>query len=351
MADGGSIPQPSIMAYSGRGVYCWWLIHDDGTTKAARCHDHLIARHGLYTRLQRELYERTKHLAADRNALDAPHFFRVPGSIHRKAGREVRYMLLAGSDGIAASYTLAALAKHLDVPARLETHTTPAAIGAGTSYPNRRKGAQAQAQKYIDEFVTLEAYRGGFSQGTRRAAIEFLCVQMQKARYSPPEIRAAAERLQAACNPPEPDSHYTPGKVADEVINRLYEPMNTRMPTWAKRLKITETEVTDLRLSILVPTQCSHLKPAAPPKVSKRDIWLDMVEEHVRELMLAHPGCVPSINDVHKLITARGVRRSRSSVATDITTLQNEKRIPQVARSPSGRPRKQKPASKTDPPP
>ena len=350
MADGGTIPQPSIMAYSGRGVYCLWLIREDGMEpQAVTCHDYLIARDGLWTRLQHELYERTKHFAADRNSLNASHKFRVPGSIHSKAGREVRYMLLTGSNGIVPSYTLAALAKHLDVPARLETHTTPAAIGAGTAYPNRRKGAQAQAQKRIDEFVSLEAYRGGFSQGTRRAAIEFLCVQMQKADYPPPKIRTAAERLQAACNPPEPDSHYTPGKVADEVINRLYKPMNTKMPTWAKRLKITETEVTELHLTNLVPTQCSHPKPDAPPKVSKLEIYLTMVEEHVRELMLAHPGCVPSINDVHKLITERGVVRSRSSVATDIKTLQNEKRIPQVARAPSGRPRKRKPASRPGP--
>ena len=355
MASGGSIPKPSVLAYSCRGVYCLWLIHDDGTTKAARCHDHLIARNGLYTRLQRELYERTKHLAADPKARDVTRVFRVPGSVHSGVDREVEYMLLAGRDGFAASYTLHELAAALHIPQRLAAPLRAPQIGTVDDgvkrYPNRRNGAQAQAQKYIDEFVTLEAYRGGFSQGTRRAAIEFLCVQMQKARYSPPEIRAAAERLQTACNPPEPDSHYTPGMVADKVIDRLYEPMNTKMPTWAKRLKITETEVTDLRLSILVPTQYSHLKPAAPPKVSKRDIWLDMVEEHVRELMLAHPGYVPSINDVHKLITERGVVRSRRMIGYDIEVLQNAKRIPQVARKTSGRPRKQKTAQESPGPP
>lgn len=77
--DAKSIPRPSVVTFTGRGLAAIWLI--DPLPKKARsrwsaCLSCLI---GLF-----------RHLGADSACSDAPRVFRVPGTTNLKAGREVR---------------------------------------------------------------------------------------------------------------------------------------------------------------------------------------------------------------------------------------------------------------------
>jgi len=172
LADTGVIPQPSIMARSGRGVYLFWLLRDErDPDKLPHAWPEKIE---LYKSCNRALNERLRAhaLPADPAAIDAARVLRVPGSIHRKALARVRYVIQLDDHGRGFVYTLPELAAALDLqaldgdlpdqtrrlarPAQYRKVRTPGAA------PLRSHGAQALNALRAQDLLTLQAHRGGF---------------------------------------------------------------------------------------------------------------------------------------------------------------------------------------------
>ena len=172
LADSGVIPQPSIMARSGRGVYAFWLLRDDKDPhKLPHAWPEKIE---LYKACNRALNERLRNhkLPADTRAIDAARVLRVPGSIHRTALRRVHYVIQADENGRGFVYTLPELATFLELPAPgggLPEHTRAHAlpvqyrkVKAPGSSPLRSYGALKLNALRAQDLLTLQAHRGGF---------------------------------------------------------------------------------------------------------------------------------------------------------------------------------------------
>jgi len=75
---GHSIPVPTFIIDSGRGLYLIWQINE-GAEALPR-----------WNRVQKYLYEQLKALGADSSALDAARVLRVPGSVNSNNGEKVK---------------------------------------------------------------------------------------------------------------------------------------------------------------------------------------------------------------------------------------------------------------------
>ncbi|MFD1342957.1 hypothetical protein [Litorisediminicola beolgyonensis] len=95
--DAKSIPRPSVVIFTGRGLAAIWLIDPLPKKARARWSACLSCLIGLF-----------KHLGADSACSDAPRVFRVPGTTNLKAGAEVRTI-----DGTLLRYPFDALADRI----------------------------------------------------------------------------------------------------------------------------------------------------------------------------------------------------------------------------------------------
>lgn len=172
LADAGFIPQPSIMARSGRGVYLFWLLRD--VKDPARLPHAWPEKVQLYKACNRALNERLRAhlLPADPAAIDAARVLRVPGSVHRKALRRVTYVIQLDQDGRGFVYTLPDLAAALDLPApggelpeKVRELAKPAqwrrVKNPGTA-PLRSHGPKALNALRAQDLLTIQQWRGGF---------------------------------------------------------------------------------------------------------------------------------------------------------------------------------------------
>lgn len=79
---GKTMPMPSFIIQSGKGLYLIWLIDSPPASTLP-----------LWNVIQRYLYEQLKELGADRKCLDCTRILRVPGSINSKNGAMVKTIL------------------------------------------------------------------------------------------------------------------------------------------------------------------------------------------------------------------------------------------------------------------
>jgi len=172
LMDSGAIPQASLVARSGRGIYLLWLLRDEkDPNKLQHAWPEKVE---IYKAINRALNERlrTHDLPADSQAIDAARVLRVPGSIHRKVNRRVRYWIRADEGGKGFVYTLPELAAFLELPALdgdLPNGTRALAKPAQYrkvknpgSAPLRSHGPLALNALRAQDLLTLQQYRGGF---------------------------------------------------------------------------------------------------------------------------------------------------------------------------------------------
>ena len=97
----GVIPQPSIVAGSGRGLWVYWHLLDPATGKPPEWSG---PKKLVYRRVQEAINGRLTDLGAE--AKDAERYTRVPGSVNGKSGQPVRYWPQYGGDGQVLAYTM-----------------------------------------------------------------------------------------------------------------------------------------------------------------------------------------------------------------------------------------------------
>src|SRR5215211_1748671 len=96
----GLLAQPSMLQFSGRGLWAFWLLRDEqdpGTTPFANADN-------------RELWTAFPSLKLDRTAGEFTRVTRLHGSLNPAADRRVRYVLLPGPAGEPIRYSLEELA-------------------------------------------------------------------------------------------------------------------------------------------------------------------------------------------------------------------------------------------------
>lgn len=276
LADKGIIPQPSIMARSGRGVYLLWLLKDEkDPKKPPAAYPEKIQ---LYKACNRKLNERIreKSLPADRGAIDAARVLRVPGSVHRKTGRRVEYVVQLDQTGQGFVYTLREIASFLDVPAvesALPDSTRALAKppqyrrtkSPGTA-PLRSKGYKALHALRAQDLLTIESWRGGFKRrgekypdGStspgRRRILTMYAGFLRGAKEPLEETEKSVKAMAVNMDPPYPSDPPDEDPPIIKIVEDVYKANQRKWSTetLCKYLGVTDNVARNLNLQTIRP--------------------------------------------------------------------------------------------------
>jgi hypothetical protein len=325
MMDNGDLPQASIIARSGRGLYLLWLLCD-AENRRLPVRTLPKANVALMEACNKELNRRLLHLAADKGAFDSTRLCRIDGSWHSGAQRRVTYLEQIPPDmplgyiqrdetGRHYVYTLAEMATALSIP------TSPTALADGTQAllepsskwkrgPTKNPGSKPEMAVYrqrlhakrVDDLLALEQYRvrqtgKGYAQkGTRYpdgfcadvyGRCSVLTIYTENLRGSgSDQATALAEvrRMAANCNPPWPDPD-KPGESVEEIIRSVYGKPYTRNhsnETLCRRLGITAALAEELHLESIIPPDLKARRKAETPT---RDQYTEMRRAALLELV------------------------------------------------------------------
>jgi len=353
LADAGVIPQPSIMARSGRGVYLFWLLRDDKEpTKLPHAWPEKIE---LYKACNRALNERLRNyeLPADANALDAARVLRVPGSIHRKAAQRVGYVIQADDDGKGFTYTLPELTQFLDLPSahsdlpdatrKLAKSPQYRKVENKGSAPLRSNGTKALNALRAQDLLTVHTWRGGFAgrgteypDGTISRGRKFMLTLYANFLHGAKLDQAAAvDALQSMADgmaPRWPDQPDDP--TPEELIAIEYAEVKRRRwknVTLCKLLGITAEVGRELDLKTIIPDDLKQERDKARPL--QKDMIAarrDFARQHIEKYGVV---TARKLANVYK---AAGIKGANHETANqDLNELGYK-----VTRSKGGRPRK-----------
>jgi hypothetical protein len=293
LADSGVIPQPSIMAHSGRGVYLFWLLHDpkDPTKPPDAWPDKILR----YKDVNRALGERLRshRLPADPLAHDAARVLRMPGSIHRKALRRVKYVIQLDENGKGFTYTLPELATMLELPpapgGELPEKTRALAqppqyrkVKNPGSAPLRSAGPKTLNALRAADLLTIQAWRGGFlkrgmkypdghSSPGRRLMLAIYADFLKGSRENPAAALKALHDMAANMKPPYPSDPPDQDPPIEDIIKAAYSrPVRKwKNEKLCKLLGITEEVARSLELQTIRPPAVAHEADLARPHKSE----------------------------------------------------------------------------------
>lgn len=308
LADAGVIPYPSIMARSGRGVYLFWLLRDEKEPdKLPHAWPEKVQ---LYKACNRALNDRLRAhaLPADPKAIDAARVLRVPGSIHRKALRRVRYVIQLDDHGRGFVYTLPELAAALDLPAldgdlpeatrKLARPAQWRRVKTPGAAPLRSHGALALNALRAQDLLTLQAHRGGFlkrgakypdgsTSPGRRFMLTLYANFLRGSGAIPAAALDALRSMAANMLPPWPDDPGDPTPAA--LVAEEYATVRRRRwnnTTLCALLGISADLARQLELKTIRPLDVAHDADQARP------LQADMIQERrewLRDYIHAHP--------------------------------------------------------------
>ena len=294
LADLGIIPQPSIMARSGRGVYLFWLLRD--VKDPARLPHAWPEKIELYKACNRALNERLRShlLPADPAAIDAARVLRVPGSIHRKALRRVTYVIQLDQNGKGFVYTLPDLAAALDLqapggelPEKARELAKPLQYRRTKhpgSAPLHSLGTKALNALRAQDLLTIQTWRGSFlkrgvkypdghSSPGRRFILTLYTEFLKGSNVDKAAALAALQDMAANMLPLWPDE---PGDPTPESLIEAAYSTTARKWTNAKLcqvLGITEDVARELDLQTIRPPAVAREADQARP------LQADLVQE------------------------------------------------------------------------
>ena len=277
LADTGEIPHPSMMAASGRGVYLFWFLRDEkDPAKLPHAWPEKIQ---LYKKCNEALGERLKKCGLPADAVyDAARVLRVPGSVHRKTGRRVGYIIQAQLDlaGQGFFYTLREMADFLGIPAAISE--LPAAtrtlakhpktrrretINPGTA-PRRIKNQQALSARRAEDLITIESWREGFirrgkkypdgsTSPGRRRILTMYAGFLLGAKATREETIKALQAMAANMKPPYPSDPPADDPPIETIVQAAYseKPPKWKRETLCKYLGVTDEVARELELKTI----------------------------------------------------------------------------------------------------
>ena len=306
--ESGVIPQASIMARSGRGVYLFWMLRDakDPEKLPHSWPEAIEAYKRVNKALQARLHDQAQ-LPVDLRAFDVARVLRNPGTLHSKtAGRRATYWLRGDRRG-GFVYSLPELATFLDLPAlkgdlpeetrKLARPAQYRKVKEPGSAPLRSHGPLKLNAQRAQDLLTLQAHRGGFLKrgmkypdGTTSPGRRFtLTLYANFLRGSGLDQAAALDALRsmaANMRPPWPDE---PGDPTIEALAEAeYSTAKRRRwknPKLCALLGISAALAQDLELRTIRPLDVAldadRERPTQRELVQARREWLrQYIVEH-----------------------------------------------------------------------
>ena len=316
MMDLGDLPQASIIARSGRGAYLFWVLHDvDNPKLPPRAWPERIY---LYKEINAAIQGELTHLAAD-NIKDGSRVFRVPGSIHTKAGggkgKEVKYLIQLDKEGRPFTYTLDELAKFFGI--KPLKRTAPDTLSRQTkkagSVPKRGKGAVVLNEKRMQDFLVIEQWQEGFRKGWRRKSLTFYGSFMRGGKIPESEALEALKKMASNCQPPYPSD--SSDQSINDIIKTVWEKkFKFKNETILKTYRIDEETAEDLDLVTIIP---ESLKEKREAEKMSRPTRKQVRQAALQELVSVH-GTRPGYRAFQKLLYQNyGITASHQTVYRD----------------------------------
>jgi hypothetical protein len=303
------IPAVSGFAFSGRGLWVFWLLEDrDGSGRAQRAFREKI---DLYDRIQKALSEKLEFLGAD--ARDACRIARVPGSRNSKSGLSVRFKFYSRPDGSPITYKLDDLKHHLGMEDKQRSWRARSE-NEGPSNPNRRRGWEALASRRLREFERLRQVRNGFEEGCRNNAAMLYAWLLRCTGDSRSMAETKVFQLGRECRPRLPPS---------ECRAALKTGFNPKMR------RFRDQRIADLLVITLGESQfLEKLPPASifhsqqPPLPTPKNMRVSAQQRRDLILQLVDKlGCRPSTREMARVLAEHGCHVSHVSVAEDYKQL------------------------------
>lgn len=211
MMEAGKIPQASMIARSGRGIYLLWLIRDkDNPDLPARAWPENMQ---VWENISRSFIKKLKHLAADPTSVDPAKVLKAPGTIDTRTGKRVRYVIYLDDNAQPFHYSLDELKEALLPGDRGEALPRR---GWGIEFPGIRQvkkkgslpqnlaGQKAKNLYRVRDLFKIEAWLQGFPQGKRRISLTLLAECLKYSGTDEAGIRSVLESKAERCRPPYP---------------------------------------------------------------------------------------------------------------------------------------------------
>jgi hypothetical protein len=331
------IPQPSLIALSGRGLYLRWTLkcapQNDGQPELIGLDyfsplDEVESRHRwkkvLYAQVQNAIFDRLEYLGADGNARDMARVLRAPNSIHSVAsqekGEEVRVQYYAGLDpktGFPYRYTLPELARSFGVP--LTEDEMPLGFGRQVKVktqchmPAKRNGQKQLGILRVTDYQTIERTIQPPTQGRRRWSLLFLADSLRIAGRSSAEAYDIVTTSAARCQPPYPSSA-TDSNIA-EIVNDAYQ-LRLKYGTEKLCKLFGITEENSGALLTIVPESVASSRE--PMRYSTKDAAIKR-RVFITRLLQESPN--QSIRAIAREATANGFKCDHKVISRDLIAL------------------------------
>ena len=217
----GEIPQATIYARSGRGLYLLWFLrdaenHEQRPELGPPDKDRAKQMIADYKAINRALVKKLARLAADPGAIDAARVLKVPGTIDKKSGNPVGYWYRTDGHGQPYIYTMEQLTMALGIgapePEQLAGGYTMQGrfqgalrqtLNPGTC-PNRIAGPIAKNAGRARDMFKIESWQQGFPAGSRRRSLTLLGEFLKYSGAERAKIQALLTEVAKRCRPPYP---------------------------------------------------------------------------------------------------------------------------------------------------
>jgi hypothetical protein len=186
------LPQPSLLADSGRGAWGIWLLRDEQRPNE-RPTAHQSARQ-LCQRINKRAVQVFSSLGADPKCTDASRVMRCPGTFNPKNGKPVQFYRVSDRE-----FTMRELAVAFGVRTQ-KTSLLP--DSKATKNPRRQAAGHLRWSVPLQGFRDLWwRVRGTFTEGMRSTACLWYAVLMRKNRLHENEIQREVLRMADSCVP------------------------------------------------------------------------------------------------------------------------------------------------------
>jgi hypothetical protein len=333
----GVIPQCSVYARSGRGLYLFWII------KSTRAFPENLQ---LYKVINKTLANKiSEFVFADPVAIDGARVLRVYGSYHSTAGEMVNYWPSFMEEDCVdeaerALPSLDSLAQELNVSiknpvAPVKINKMKQALNPG-SVPSRVNGPKACADNRLRDLLKIENHKGGFKQGKRYTSIKLAIRFMKDLGMDKRTVLKYSEELAQRCNPPYPTEEESNDVPVQNIVNDVYKgksglPAIFKNDYLANFFEVDDKVAESLDLKSIMPESIrkARFKPYAEIIKERRNTIVKAVwaigEDYTHKAVVQY-------------LAGEGVNVSRTTVLNDLKILEKEKLIP-LHRKP-GRPPK-----------
>jgi hypothetical protein len=328
----GEIPQPSIIARSGRGAYLLWLLCEKGKPeKPPGAWPETIV---LYKQINKAIGNKLTAVAWDKCAHDAARVLRVPGSIHSKVKCAVHYEIQYDENGNPLFYSLEELAslynikikerilpaKKLKILSLVENPKYRKTKNKG-SRPKGIKGQKSLNKKRIQDLISLEKHEGGFKKGFRRRRLT-LYAELLRRLYPEEKTIKAVKKMARNCNPPYPSDATDP--PIETIVKNIYSGKPGSVRNWTnprlcKELRINYELAKELNLITIVLPEITKERKNQP---GKREIERQKRHDAILEILKENINM--SSRKIAKILNENGIKGNHSTVNKKLPEIRKE---------------------------